>query len=392
MSLDPSPQTEPDGARRSARFLAAFTILYFLGWFAAIVFGDPVQEFMLASLQVLPFAALALLAYLGIRRTWALVLAVLWQIALLVSFSALLFFLTLMLFVLRSRGMVSGPGTSPGDGSAGGWGELGAVALFCAGGLATAAIVALPSVRRAIAQRLPIDWQSPVHTLALSLVVGMTVTSLGHLFALGGKPLVLELLKADPRFAAEISKEDMIASTLYGLAWTIPCALAAVGYPVARTAREALRRLGFVWPTPGQVLLGIGMAVLMVGFGYLLDWGIGSVWKVARWPQTESEYVEKLFSSLTNPLGAVVIGITAGVGEELAVRGVLQPRLGILLSNLFFTSLHALQYSFDGLLSVFLVGLVLGIIRQRTNTTTACIVHGLYDFILVMISVLYPGQ
>ncbi|MCX7861282.1 MAG: hypothetical protein N2385_14415 [Chloroflexus sp.] len=41
----------------------------------------------------------------------------------------------------------------------------------------------------------------------------------------------------------------------------------------------------------------------------------------------------------------MVIGVTAGLGEELGVRGVLQPRLGIWLSNLFFTSLHAFQYN-----------------------------------------------
>jgi membrane protease YdiL (CAAX protease family) len=82
-----------------------------------------------------------------------------------------------------------------------------------------------------------------------------------------------------------------------------------------------------------------------------------------------------------------VIGVTAGLGEELAVRGVLQPRLGILLPNLLFASLHALQYNFEGLLSVFLVGLILGLIRRRTNTSTSAIVHGAYDFWLIMLTV-----
>ncbi|MDQ5852454.1 MAG: CPBP family intramembrane metalloprotease, partial [Chloroflexota bacterium] len=97
---------------------------------------------------------------------------------------------------------------------------------------------------------------------------------------------------------------------------------------------------------------------------------------------------DRLLGAAISPAGAVLIGITAGLGEELAVRGVLQPRLGILLSNLFFTSLHAFQYSFDGLLSVFIIGLILGIVRARSNTTTSSIVHGVYDFVLVMISAL----
>jgi len=81
-----------------------------------------------------------------------------------------------------------------------------------------------------------------------------------------------------------------------------------------------------------------------------------------------------------------VIGITAGLGEELAVRGALQPRLGILLSNLFFTSLHALQYNWDSLLVVFVVGLICGLVRKRTNTSTSAIVHGVYNFTLIMLS------
>jgi membrane protease YdiL (CAAX protease family) len=98
-----------------------------------------------------------------------------------------------------------------------------------------------------------------------------------------------------------------------------------------------------------------------------------------------------MLKPLITPIGAVVIGVTAGLGEEAAVRGILQPRLGIVLSNLLFTGVHAFQYGFDALLVVFALGVVLGIIRRRTNTTVACITHGTYDFILVMFSALSGG-
>ena len=74
------------------------------------------------------------------------------------------------------------------------------------------------------------------------------------------------------------------------------------------------------------------------------------------------------------------------------MRGILQPRLGLVLSNLLFTALHASQYGPDALLGVFLIGLVLGRLRQATNTTTTAIVHGLYDFSLIIATVLsLPG-
>jgi membrane protease YdiL (CAAX protease family) len=95
-----------------------------------------------------------------------------------------------------------------------------------------------------------------------------------------------------------------------------------------------------------------------------------------------------LLKGVTNPLGAILIGVTAGIGEEMAFRGLLQPRIGLVFANLLFTSMHAFQYGFDAMLSVFIVGTILGIVRARTNTSTSAIVHGVYNFTLVMMSVL----
>jgi membrane protease YdiL (CAAX protease family) len=70
----------------------------------------------------------------------------------------------------------------------------------------------------------------------------------------------------------------------------------------------------------------------------------------------------------------------------------MQPRLGIWLSNLLFTALHAFQYNLDGLVIVFLIGLVCGVIRNKSNTTTSALVHGTFDFLLVMaLTVQGPG-
>jgi membrane protease YdiL (CAAX protease family) len=136
------------------------------------------------------------------------------------------------------------------------------------------------------------------------------------------------------------------------------------------------------------VVFGLVAAVILAAASFALDAAIARIWEALGWPRTDAAAFEQMLGALISPIGAVLIGITAGVGEELVVRGALQPRLGILLSNLFFTGLHAFQYGFDALLSVFLVGLVLGIVRARSNTSTSSIVHGVYDFILVMISAL----
>jgi uncharacterized protein len=149
--------------------------------------------------------------------------------------------------------------------------------------------------------------------------------------------------------------------------------------------REVLHRLGLVRPTLRQVLAGLGLAVLLVAGSLLLDAGIGRLWISMGWGRTGfvAAFENVLGSAVSLP-GAVVIGITAGVSEELIVRGVLQARLGILLSTLFFTSaFHAYQYGFDALLIVFIGGLLFGIVRARMNTTTSIIMHGTAAFILI---------
>jgi membrane protease YdiL (CAAX protease family) len=95
-----------------------------------------------------------------------------------------------------------------------------------------------------------------------------------------------------------------------------------------------------------------------------------------------------LFKAYSSPLGAVVMGVTAGFGEELLSRGILLPRLGIFLSSIFFAAMHAYQYNWDNLINVFLFGVVLGIIRKKTSTSVCVIIHGGYDFVLCIICLL----
>lgn len=119
----------------------------------------------------------------------------------------------------------------------------------------------------------------------------------------------------------------------------------------------------------------------------MMDWfneGIELLWNTQGWRATDAEAVELLFGFAAGPVGALIVSVVAGLGEELVFRGVLQPRLGIFLPALMFTSVHALQYDFDALIQVFLLAVVLGFVRKRTNTTTSAIIHGGYDLALFL--------
>lgn len=361
--------------------LAAVVAVLFAVAFAV---GGELSQIMQASIQTLPFAVLAILAYLGIDRTWARVLALVWLL-ILVSVTGLLGFLmtTAVLADLRLNGATSNFNFAPGTATA-------LSVLLAANTLAAilGGLVFVPAVRRRLARVLPLDPASFVQAVALAAVVSLSLLAFMPLLVLGEPPF-LALISRSQQSGLDLAGDDAanLRTTVYGLLWTIPCSILAVGYGVRRGLAAALARLGLVRPTLRQILVGLGVGVALVLFVGLLGRGISWFWALMGWVETDGEALGELFQFAISPLGAVVVGVTAGLGEELAVRGVMQPRLGILLSNLCFTGLHAFQYGWDALLVVFVVGMALGVLRRRTNTTTSAIAHGLYDFILIIASV-----
>ncbi len=373
------PATQPGVLPVRSRLFGILAAVVAVLYMAAFAIGGELSSFMTAGAQSLPFALLAILAYLGVVRFWSRVATLLW-LAVLVSLTGLVSF-GMTFAVLANIPLGGQPGSldfAPGAASSMLFLVIGSIVAVTLGGLCF-----VPAVRRALARVLPLDPDSFVHTIALATVLSLTLLSFMPLLVLGEPPLLS--LIAD----AELPSDDAssLRTTVYGLLWTIPCSILAVGYGVQRDLGAALRRLGLVRPTPVQVLIGVGAAVALVLLVQLLGRGISWFWTQMGWPETDGEAFGELMRFAFSPLGALVVGITAGLGEELAVRGVLQPRLGIVLSNLFFTALHAFQYGWDALLVVFVIGLALGLLRRRTNTTTSAIAHGLYDFILIMASV-----
>lgn len=377
------------GRQRSPGYMIGAALLS-IGALAAIVVSGQLGDFLLAGFQVVPFAILALLAYVGVRHQVATVFALLWLALVLFGLAGASALFAFAALLARSGALTSAMGGNALGGDLlppGGGSYLVAVSLWSLAGLVVAGLVLVPPLRRVLARVLPIDPRSTVHAIALSVVTGATIIGFGQLAAAGGVPPLLEMVEAVPDVAEGAGGNELL-TMVYGFAWTLPAGLMAVGFPVVRTLGQTLQRLGLVRPTGRQVIGALVLAVLMVGGATLLDAGISRVWQALGWPRTDTAAFERLLGAAISPLGAVVIGVTAGVGEEMVVRGALQPRLGILLSNLFFASLHAFQYGFDGVLSVFVIGLILGVVRARSNTTTSSIVHGVYDFILVMIAAL----
>ncbi len=344
-----------------------------------------------AGLQTVPFAILAVWAYIGVKEDWAKLVTFLWGIALVGGGAALIFLTTL------STQMVN-PVPQLDEAPEFVEGSLLRLSLIVIGmglSILLGLLGFIPAVRQGLGRILPLGPHNFVHTIALVAVVMLTAIAFVPLLILGEPPFLIaatNMAAEGVDFSGGRDNAALLRAEVYRLLWLIPAVIFAVGYGSQRNFSQALSRLGLVRLTGWQVLFGLVAAFGLVIAVFGLEMGIAQLWESLNWSRTDGEAFGLIIDFALSPIGAVVLGVTAGLGEELAVRGVLQPRLGILLSNLLFTALHALQYNWDGLLIVFTIGLVFGVMRKYTHTTLCALIHGTYDFLIIMAVVLeIPG-
>ncbi|NHZ72781.1 MAG: CPBP family intramembrane metalloprotease [Aquificales bacterium] len=236
-------------------------------------------------------------------------------------------------------------------------------------------VVSLPSVRRLLARMLPLlDADSPVHALGLVLagyLVGNTVFSLTQ----GG----LEEL-AETAVSASIT-QILLMQTIFAA-----IALLGVGLYTRRSPGEIRQRLGLERPSRRQLLIGVGWIMLLV----LMQSIAGAIWMLLD--SSQAELLEGISSELFGDIDTVVewvlLAAATGVGEELLFRGAIQPVFGIGVTSFLFATAHV-QYGITPItFVVFMIGIILGLIRRRYNTTTAIFVHSGYNFVLGMLSLI----
>lgn len=188
--------------------------------------------------------------------------------------------------------------------------------------------------------------------------------------------LLATLVQGDTTLA---DAPSLIAQLLGELA----IAFAGVGLFVRRDWHAVRERLGLTAMRPRDYLVVVAGVVGAIALNGGTEWIEHHLFP-ALWKQ--DAYVTGLIAARMPLATSLLLGVSAGFGEELAIRGALQPRLGIPLSALLFASGHV-QYSWFGMLTVGLLGVLLGVIRKRTNTTTAIVVHALYDIFAAVTTV-----
>ncbi|MFT4039969.1 MAG: CPBP family intramembrane metalloprotease [Thermomicrobiales bacterium] len=235
------------------------------------------------------------------------------------------------------------------------------------------ALPLLRPVRTALAGISPLDPESAIDMTGLCVVFGALGWFIANSLAAGADT---------PPDISAIPAVSVLELIVQAGTW-VALAYIAAGYPYWRDALAATRRLGIVIPdlrTIGYGLLGTVAAFVVAGVaGYIAQ---------QLNPQLDeslNEIVDQLTAQVQNPVGALILGASAGIGEEAFFRGALQPRFGMVIPSLLFTMLHGPQYGFNvALLGLFGVSMVLAVLRQRVNTTSAMIAHALFNAIQVL--------
>jgi len=246
-----------------------------------------------------------------------------------------------------------------------------AVAVAVLGSLASLAMLGGP-VARALAGAL-----FRVRPASHTLVLTSRLFLIGILFCIPGHFGFANVFGID---ALEMDSLLGAGSLWANLAGLCLLALGGVGFLVRRDLRSTLERLGLRPLRPSH------LAVIAIGVPALFALNSGA-------EQLQRTYLPALWESdqrvnqmLVSGLGrgeTLLLGLSAGIGEEIALRGALQPLLGLLPTSALFAALHV-QYSWLGMAVILVLGLLLGWIRQRTSTTTAIAVHALYDIVAVV--------
>ncbi|MCB0045029.1 MAG: CPBP family intramembrane metalloprotease [Caldilineaceae bacterium] len=247
-------------------------------------------------------------------------------------------------------------------------------------------VLLLKPVRRFCARFMPLDPESPVHAIALSWTM-LVIINLAMTLGVGlGNMTEMVAATEEMEGAADVSSMTMITLWTQQIL-TALLALVGVGWLTRLSWQGALTRVGVVRPSMRQAIIGVAFGLAMVPVVVALG-ALAAQFNIGVDPDVDALTEELLGPLFTSAFGILTLGLAAALGEETIFRGAVQPRFGILVTALLFALLHSNYGITISTLIVFILGLMLGYLRMRHNTTTAMIMHAVYNMSLGLISLL----
>ncbi len=236
-------------------------------------------------------------------------------------------------------------------------------------------LVLWPAWRQWLARFTSLNPNSPVHTLALTLA-GFLVANTTITLNQGG----IEAL-------AETADAASVGSLLLTGVALVAAAILGVGTWTRRSWQDVWARLGLRPLQRTDLLVILRWTPILI-----LAEGLISLLLTLTNPE-QLALLEEVNNAFLGDLDSLpewlILGLASGIGEEILFRGAIQPAFGLIPTAALFAVMHT-QYGFSPLmLFIFLLGLILGLIRQRYSTTSAILVHFTYNFVLGLLALLF---
>jgi len=249
------------------------------------------------------------------------------------------------------------------------------VALAVAG---IASAVMITSIRRRLVRLFP----------RLTATGGFDPDSLPHMIALlfciyiVGYTIINYTLAGGFAGLAKTFQPPTVLDLLIQLATFLSVAFLGTGLFSRRTPAQIVTRLGLRLPTVGELCIGVITSFVLIGFMFL----VSATWVTLSGAETvrqQSQLTDLISGSVTTLTFAMLTAGCAALGEEIAFRGALQPVFGLWPTAIIFALTHGQYTLTPAALVIVGVGLGLGWVRRRYNTTVAIVAHFLYDFLLL---------
>lgn len=229
-------------------------------------------------------------------------------------------------------------------------------------------------VRLALAKVMPFDPGSPADMVGLSVLLAIAVNE-------GGSSLQSSVVESIPTVhVLELVSQELAL---------ILIAFFGVGYLIQRDFRGTTERLGLKSLEPRQVWIAISLVIALFAVS-----AVGSELTRLFQPglyQQINQNLGTMEEHVSSVGGALLLGISVGLGEEILFRGAIQPRYGIVFTSIVFASLHV-QYGLSfTIVGIFLLSIILGLIRKRINTSASIITHAVFDTLAVLFSLAGGG-
>ena len=230
----------------------------------------------------------------------------------------------------------------------------------------------LPMIKKfrvAMARVTPMDPTSPIDMTGLAVVLA-TIAFFWITFLSRPEP-------TDEAVGITLSDLLLQVTAFVGLAFILAGAL------VYRTWPTVIDRLDLRRFSRKGVVAALG--VVVAAFVLQIIASLMTEWLQPEIIDDLERVTRDMTANVQHPLGAIALGLSAGIGEEFLLRGAIQPRFGLVLTSLLFALLHV-QYGLSfTLIALFGIGMMLGLVKNRYGTWAAVLGHATFNTLVVLI-------